>query len=197
MAQLATRDEGVVARPLKVLADLIKHDIIDAELAGRPHYEAAALKLIEARDGHFQGRTAQFYAWAEKVTGKSQSTIRSWIVFGSSTNRNSFKNKEQFRYGSKEQGGLGQEPRPTAIRRDWTAPVDVVAQRAHDEARRLALAESLTRQQERDAERKLALRLIDIGFKVLAKELHPDKLSGDRDAMARLNRVRARLKECI
>ena len=53
----------------------------------------------------------------------------------------------------------------------------------------------LTRKQERDAEQKLALRLIDIGYKVLAQTLHPDK-GGSRDAMARLNRVRDRLKEC-
>ena len=197
MDNVATAEQRAVARPLKILADLIKHDIADAELAGRPHYEAAAIKLIEARDGHFDGQLAQFYRWAEKVTAKSQATIRAWMAFGSSTNRNSFKNREQFRYTPKDQGGLGQQPRATAIRRDWAAPVDLVAQRAHEEARRLALAESLTRQQEREAERKLALRLVDIGFRVLAKELHPDKLGGDRDAMARLNRVRDRLKECI
>jgi hypothetical protein len=45
----------------------------------------------------------------------------------------------------------------------------------------------------RASRRKLALRLIDIGFKILDKELHPDK-GGSRNAMARLNRVRDRLK---
>lgn len=39
----------------------------------------------------------------------------------------------------------------------------------------------------------LGLRLIDIGYKTLAKELHPD-MGGSQDAMARLNRVRERLK---
>jgi hypothetical protein len=44
--------------------------------------------------------------------------------------------------------------RPTSgyFRRDWTAPVDAVADRAREEQRRLALQESLTRQQEREAD---------------------------------------------
>ena len=45
-----------------------------------------------------------------------------------------------------------------------------------------------------DRERhKLGLRLIDIGWKRLAAELHPDK-GGSHADMARLNRVRDRLK---
>ncbi len=57
-------------------------------------------------------------------------------------------------------------------------------------ARRAAEAE---RQAELLAERELALRLIEIGYKILAKELHPDK--GRGAAMARLNRVRKRLQQ--
>jgi hypothetical protein len=83
--------------------------------------------------------------------------------------------------------------RPPVARREYTLAVDDIAERARNEARRLAAQEELTRQQERDAEAKLGLRLIDIGFKVLARELHPDK-GGPREAMARLNRVRDRLK---
>jgi len=76
-------------------------------------------------------------------------------------------------------------------KRDWHEPVKESIERAKREAERIREAE-LSRQQERDAERKLALRLIDIGFKILVKELHPDK-GGSRDAMSRLNRVRDRL----
>ena len=36
--------------------------------------------------------------------------------------------------------------------------------------------------------------VIDIGFKILVKELHPDK-GGSSDAMSRLNRLRDRLKQ--
>jgi curved DNA-binding protein CbpA len=43
-------------------------------------------------------------------------------------------------------------------------------------------------------EKNLALKLIGIGYKVLSIKLHPDK-GGSHDAMRRLNRVRAKLKE--
>jgi DnaJ-class molecular chaperone len=41
---------------------------------------------------------------------------------------------------------------------------------------------------------KLAMQLIDIGYKALATKFHPDK-GGSRDAMSRLNEVRDRLKQ--
>jgi ParB-like chromosome segregation protein Spo0J len=43
-------------------------------------------------------------------------------------------------------------------------------------------------------EQELATMMIDIGFKSLAKEYHPDMPEGSRDAMTALNKVRARLK---
>ena len=78
-------------------------------------------------------------------------------------------------------------------RRRGAADIKENVKQAKADAARVA-DEHLTRQQERDAEKKLALRLIDIGFKVLVKELHPDR-GGSKDAMSRLSRVRARLKE--
>ena len=75
-------------------------------------------------------------------------------------------------------------------------PVDDIAERARNEARRLAAEDALTHRQEREAEAKLGLRLIDIGYRVLAKELHPDK-GGSREAMHRLGRVRDRLRSNV
>jgi hypothetical protein len=46
---------------------------------------------------------------------------------------------------------------------------------------------------ELEARQKLALRMIEIGFTALAKELHPDK-GGSEDAMMCLSRARNRLK---
>ena len=43
------------------------------------------------------------------------------------------------------------------------------------------------------AETTLALELIDIGYKALARELHPD-LGGSTNEMVRLNQARERLK---
>ena len=52
------------------------------------------------------------------------------------------------------------------------------------------------RQAELLAEHELALRLIEIGYTVLAKELHPDQ-GGSCDAMARLDCVRKRLQRAM
>jgi hypothetical protein len=43
---------------------------------------------------------------------------------------------------------------------------------------------------------KVATRLIDTGFKEMAKKLHPD-LGGSQDEMTRLNEVRRRLKRAF
>jgi hypothetical protein len=59
-----------------------------------------------------------------------------------------------------------------------------------------APAEASSRAQEREVERQLALRVIDVGFKVLAREIHPDA-GGSHDAMARLNRVRHAMRRVV
>ena len=74
----------------------------------------------------------------------------------------------------------------------WQEPVKDIINKVDTETLNRRKAE-MSRVEERDAERKLAIQLIDIGFKTLATKLHPDK-GGSRDAMARLNRVRDRLK---
>jgi hypothetical protein len=52
------------------------------------------------------------------------------------------------------------------------------------------------KEQEDKLQRQLAFKLIDIGYKVLATKLHPDK-GGSREAMARLNKVRDILRGAI
>jgi hypothetical protein len=74
----------------------------------------------------------------------------------------------------------------------WT-PRDEAAARAQQEAHAQRLAELDRRaeeaRREREAQRELSCRMIDLGFKALAKELHPD-LGGDHQSMSRLNRAR-------
>lgn len=192
--EVTNKSETAVARPLKVLAPLIKKDFDEAEKAGRPFQEAAGAKLIEAQDGHFDGNTIGFYKWAEKSFGKTRLTIRTCMAWSALGGAKSFKTQREVRLMPKAQGGLG-HIKPVA--REWTAPVDDIVERARKEAFRLVQDEALSRAQERDAERALAHRLIDIGYKVLAKELHPDKVGGSKDAMKRLNSVRDKLKHSI
>ena len=182
-----------VARSLKVLTPLIKKDIElgdqAAERAGMEFYRLAGAKLAEVKDGHFEGRTAEFYEWTNRNFHKSQARIRAWIVASGRSGAKSFKSIRESESQSRKPGA--------SVYREWTAPVDEIAERARNEARRLAAEDNLTRMQERDAEAKLGWRLIDIGYRVLAKELHPDKVGGSKEAMIRLGRVKSRLRSNV
>lgn len=192
MTAVAKQDNREVARPLKVLEKLILEDIEQGELAGKGFYKAAGEKLNEARDGYYDGDPQGFYVWATKKFGKSSAQIRTWMGFAAASSRKSFKSIAEYRRHKGDPGAA----KSGRLSRGWTAPVDDIAERARNEARRLASQEEMTRAQERDAEAKLGLRLIDIGYRVLAKELHPDK-GGSRDAMSRLGRVRDRLRSNV
>ncbi len=160
------------------------------------YYKNAGDKLNEAKDGHFDGNITGFWKYAEKTTGKGRTQISTWMSSARADSNKSFKSLNDYRYTPKKEGGAGEKwIRPVA--REWTAPADGIAERARKEAFRLVQDDALTRSQERDAERTLAHRLIDIGYKVLAKELHPDKVGGSKDAMKRLNSVRDKLKHSI
>lgn len=189
MLEVVKRTEGEVARPLKVLVPLIKQDFDEGERAGMAHFRKAGEKLNEAHRGHFQGDTKGLLDWAEKTFKKKREQLRGYMASASPTIDKSLDTITKV----KAAAGIRAEP-STRVFREWTAPVDGIADRARNEARRLAAEDSLSRQQERQAEAKLGLRLIDIGFKVLALEFHPDKMGGTREAMTRLNRVRDRLK---
>jgi hypothetical protein len=56
--------------------------------------------------------------------------------------------------------------------------------------------ERQSREHEAKLMKQLAHQLVDIGYRVLAARLHPDK-GGSHEAMARLNNVRRRLKEAV
>jgi hypothetical protein len=187
-----------VVRPLRVLEAEIKVHIDAGDAAAReaaePHYKKAAPLLIEAKEGHFAGDTAGFYDWGQKKFGKSRTQIMTWTAYAGEGGHNRLKSLHETKYEKKDRGGLGWTK---PVSRDWTQPVDEIAERARRQAFRLAQEDALTRAEEREAERQLADRLIDIGYKVLAKELHPDKMRGDKSAFQRLGRVREKLRHCI
>ena len=191
MTALARQDTREVARPLRVLEKLIHEDIEAGEKAGMDYFLSAGVKLNEARDGHYEKDAAGFWEWAERFKrGKRQ--LQVWMALGSHKTPKRFKSLEEV-----EEKVLGYQSRGfTRPRREYVAVIDEIAERARAEQRRLYEQEELTRKQEREAEEKLGLRLIDIGYRVLAKELHPDK-GGSNEAMARLRRVRDRLRSNV
>ncbi len=68
MTGVAVANEGkAIARPLSVLAPLIKKDLAEAkeaaERAAQPYHEAIAAKMIEARS---QVTYAEFISWSHR-----------------------------------------------------------------------------------------------------------------------------------
>lgn len=195
MIRLVEMNEGTeVARPLNVLIRLIKEDIANgneaAEKAGMPYYQAAGQKMLEAKPQVSGG----FEDWIERNFGLSGRHARRYMDLARATSDGQIGRTRPFASLREFERHTGSDTRPTggAVHRPWREDVDNLAEKARNDLKRIR-EETLTRQQERDAERTLALRLIDIGYKVLAKELHPDK-GGSKDAMVRLSRVRDRLK---
>ena len=194
---VAVKEEQRVARPLKVLVPLIKEDLRlgkeAAERAGMPYYQAAGEKLIEAKS---QLKHREFTPWVQRnfpEIGVAQA--REYMAFARHLDsENVFANTFSSLSDFQRKTGRKSEDYNTFESRkpDWQAPVKQIIGRVDTDTLNLK-REELKRAEEREAQRKLALQLIDIGYKVLARTLHPDK-GGSREAMQRLNAVRDRLK---
>jgi hypothetical protein len=195
MTTVTVREEGPVARPLKVLVPLIQNDLEQAKEASQrasmPFVRAAGEKMLEAKP---QMKNSEFGPWIKrnfKLSPAHAYRYMALVTTETSSRAREFSSMGEFMRETGRDPGYGRVVR----KRDWHEDVKGNIERARREAERIREAD-LTRQQEREAEKKLALRLIDIGYKVLAKELHPDK-GGDREAMARLGRIRDRLKQSV
>lgn len=203
MAQVAVQRETPVVRSPSMLVPLIKSDLAIArkvqeegeeatKAATAPYFAAAGEKMLEAKGQMPHG---QFTDWIKKNFRCGIRNAQLYMSVARATmdleKRNAVSQMEHqsLREMLREHTPNTNFGRPAK----WRAEVDDNIKRARDQAKRLE-HESLTRQQEREAEKKLALQLISIGFKALASKLHPDK-GGTKDAMARLGRVRDRLKQ--
>ncbi len=176
-----------VARPLRVLVPLIKEDLKRADEAGLPYKLAAGLKLLEAKS---QLQHGEWGPWLQRNFALSPRTALVYMGFAEA---NAGANRRNLPFSSMNdfhrQTGSSNY-RSVTSKQGWHEPVNKILGRVDIETLRDA---ELKRTEERDAEKQLALQLIDIGYRTLATKLHPDK-GGSRDAMARLNRVRDRLK---
>jgi hypothetical protein len=183
--------EKQIARPLNEIPPLIKErlgKIEDQRKSLRKSFEEMTLEdrkeigqlLIEAKS---QIRHGLWGGWLKKNVNFTQGTANDYMRLAEISSRTNFETKaEAFRATG----------RPDYKKPRWRAPVSELVERT----KRLEL-EALSKRQEREAERKLALRLIEIGYKILSVELHPDKKGGSHDAMRRLNAVRVRLKAAV
>ncbi len=190
------KNEGSIARPLHVLVPLIKKDLAAAEEAAErasmPYYVAAGEKIGEAKG---QMSHAELGPWLKRNFDISYSQAQSYVKFAETVSPETGSRRLQefsslTEFNREHRGHTSpQTVRPQA----WHDPIKSIVNRVDVDALNLRRTE-MNRVEERDAQRKLALQLIDIGYKALATKLHPDK-GGSRDAMARLNAVRDRLKQ--
>lgn len=166
-----------VARPLKILVPLIKDELRAADEAGLEHYRRAGEMLNEAKGQVAHG---SWVGWLSKNFELSKRTAQRYMRLASATDDGD----DEKRHGGAFRtlsGSIGERPARAA----WQSVAAADLKRLADERQ--------TRDNEIKLHRDLALELVDIGYKTLATKLHPDR-GGSRDAMARLNSVRDRLK---
>lgn len=192
---IVERHEGAVARPLHVLVPLIKDEIRRgdeaAKAAALPYYQRAGELMLEAKGQLPHG---DFQSWIERNFGITARHARRYMDYAGEMKKQNglaspFSSLSDFvRKTSDPNYNKPHTVRPQA----WHEPVKEAIAKVDVEALNRRQHE-MKQAEERDAQRKLALQLIDIGYKALATKLHPDR-GGSRDAMSRLNQVRDRLK---
>jgi len=184
--ELVAKSKQVV-RPLRVLVPLIKEDLAQAreavEKAGLPYYRAAGEKLLEAKEQLPHG---EFKAWVDRNFTVKYRQASLYMKLVQKSSRDDFSSLQAFRRANT---GYKQTVHPQV----WHEPIKEAIGKVNVESLK---QDALAKQEERALQRKLALSLIDIGFKALASKLHPDK-GGSREAMARLNRVRELLRGAV
>jgi len=175
------KNDGQLARPLKVLVPLIKEEIHAGDEAGLEHYRKAGEMLLEAKG---QVPHGEFMTWATRICDRSQATVNNWMALARKTRAGAhFKTLSHSR-GDTRPPGRAPEWLPEMKDRIDRLKLEKLSKPVTDEASREKL------------KRKLALDIIDIGYRALSTKLHPDK-GGSREAMATLNDARDDLKGAV
>jgi hypothetical protein len=182
MNSLAKKDTGLT-RPLKVLVPLIKDELEAGDAAGVEHYRRAGEMLLEAKE---QVEHGEWGAWVERNFHLSRRTASDYMKLAER------QNGRRLPFSSIEEAVHPNRNNQPA--RSWHAPVQQIAARVNYEA---LAQERESKAKEAELLHKLSIQLIDIGYRVLAAKLHPDKAGGSHEAMQRLNEVRRRLRGAV
>jgi hypothetical protein len=186
MTQVATVEKEVT-RPLKVLVPLIKHELEEGNQAGLAHYRRAGEMLIEAKN---QVPHGEWLGWLDKNFHLGAMTAQVYMRLARES-KDEIKNPagKVFRNLSEVVGDRRPSHEPA-----WSEPVKKVL--ADPALITRITRDTQTKMDEAKLTHELAFKLIDIGYKVLATKLHPDR-GGSKDSMERLNRVRDQLKKAV
>jgi hypothetical protein len=159
---------------------LIQEQLQEGNDAGLEHYRQAGELLIEVRDSA-QVPEFKWGKWLKANCALSRSTAYDYMLLAERMADPSFVRAPGQTLWSVTRA---KEQKRRKARREafkLHKSVDLFDVRKQDRAEELTLL------------RKLAIELIDVGFKALATRLHPDH-GGTENAMRRLNRVRRELK---
>ena len=171
-----------VARPLKVLVPLILEEIRLGQEAAKPFYAHAGELLLEAKS---QIKHGDWEPWIRENLRIAPRTAREWMQYAQTST------------AENQNGATGAVfSKPPGLR-ETTRPNYRPPGKRFAKPKPHAHAKDAHAKDGRSDQQELANRLVDTGYKVLAKELHPDKPGGSTEAMSRLNEVRSLLKEAI
>jgi Protein of unknown function (DUF3102) len=161
-------DPKPVARPIKVLIELIKQDLAEIEKSALPLYRAIREKLLEAksqmRHGEFQPWIKRNFKFSYREAARYMSLVKTEKCHG-----DTFENLR------------GAERQAQKDRREKAKPA---APPQFD----------LNSLKENAARREVAESIINTGYRKLAEKAHPDQ-GGSNEAMQRLNHVRDKLRK--
>lgn len=184
------RSEGrKIARPLKTLIPMIQSELQQGNDAGHEHYRRAGEMLIEAKD---QVGYGGWNKWLTKNFDLSRSTAAVYMQWARVHEDNLSRGARQPTFASlgemrgdtdrrREERQSSQHQRFQRVLRDVTRDRDTFTQERQRVDDEIQIC------------RELAVKMIDAGFHVLAKKLHPDH-GGEKEGMMRLNRIRDELK---
>jgi hypothetical protein len=181
-----TKTEKRVARPLSVLSGLIKKERQRADEDSKDHWKQIALLLVEAFV-HFNGDWQEFEKWFKgEQFDFAYPSARAKLRALDNLHKTTAVTDTPF-----WKARMG---KPT-----YVEPEDEVREKVRKsvEFSRRIMAEAAVKRDESDAIRKLALQIVDVGFKLLSTKFHPDRRGGSADAMRRLNAARALLKSYL
>jgi hypothetical protein len=178
---LVAAQKTEVMRPLKVLVPMIHAELNAGDAAGLEHYRRAGEMLLEAKEQVAHGG---WRGWINKNFHLSIDTARRYMTLAEESQKPRARSFSSLRDVTGETGGG---------KISWQRPVQQVISRVNFEA---FDREYENREKEGKLTRQLAHQLVDIGYKVLAAKMHPDK-GGSPEAMSRLNKVRKLLKEAL
>lgn len=190
----STNHDKRMARPLGVLVPLIRSDLKEmekvateaAETAKLPFLRSIGEKLMEAKSQLPRG---DWSSWIKQNFHLSSATAHRCIRIAEVDERKFARDKNL-----SQRAFIRKHIAPTHNEAGWKSAMQERMDRINVAPLSQPMKDEVA---EEKLERKLALELVDIGYRALATKLHPDKRGGSKEAMARLNNVRANLKDCI